>query len=1035
MRFLGGPATSRTRVSRGGPASAPKIGRPAVSVIVTNHNYGHFLDACLGSALGQTHPPHEVIVVNDHCSDFSALALERHNDRITVLEASARGQGAAFNLGFAQASGEIIAFLDADDTLHPEALETALAYWSGDLALLAFGLETMDAAGRSTGVHPYSLAADDGDNRPRLLRNRSVRGPFLFAPTSGNLFSRAFLEAALPIPEMEWHICADAYLVRAAALWGRSRAITRVLGRYRVHGGNNYIRPDTFDPWSMQRSIRDLEGSARALEGLAAWGGVPETGVERETLRTALRLRALETRANAAAWTGDRAAFRRRVGVAARATLAARGAPLAERIAVAASMLHFGRRALRPYPVDLSHANSPDFPRLLPRLPGAGGLAGRLRELERPRWHTSLRYGVTYDFREHGPHLNVLADGWCGRRQDGVSESSGPEAALEFALEPTDRLVAVEMVLAAMPGFDGGDLGVSVSAGGERAWVGILAGDGDGQSIRFTIDRDPFDPQDPQRIEICCRPVTPRRRLSLARRPAPCFRLLSLRVDEAPPSAPEVALRPGVAQAMDAFVRTDPGCDWLPEADGSARMATETARLALAFAPGTRRFDLGMRLCDDLPEGWLHLRVGEVDLFTGRPRSGSELRLRLPEIPAHLGGRALEIDVRFGPDAPDPGHRFGIAEVTLIDRGEGSGPHGAELFGAGLQTLNPGQTVFLASGHAAADFLVAGWDGPDESGARNVTAEAALGFALPAGMPDPVLRLRLRPLFAPPAGMRHVIGFAGDGGLLQAAELQGEGEIAISLLPAMADRRDVEITLHSAYAAAEPTAAAPEAPVLALFELVSLSLDGMPPAAPPAPSVVPARESATDLVALVDLARRVDLRETADHLVLLALRARLAAALDGADDRALRMVAAMPGALAALEALGGGLLAAPLSAGEAAVVGTAASRSDRGPSDRLRGLLLSFLLLPAFRSGAAYDLASTPAILLRDPRALAAYLGREPEFGGEGDAPAYVAWLEGLLSELDGCYAARRRAARFTGSPSRPSGGFAAPRCSSRART
>jgi len=986
----------------------PVTNRPTVSVIITNHNYGHFLEASLDSVFGQSHRAGEIIVVDDHSTDLSARVLSRHRGAINVLQASARGQAAAFNLGFRHATCEVVAFLDADDMLNPDALETALDYWSEDLAVLSFGLGTIDASGRSTGLHPYSLAADDGDNRPRLIRSRSVSGPFLFAPTSGNLFSRAFLQAALPMPEVEWRICADAYVVRAAAIWGRSRAIARALGQYRVHGANNYTRPDTFDPWAMQRSLRDVENSARALEALADWDGAPETGSDRDALRVALRLRALETRANAAAWTGDRAAFRAHVATAVKATLSAPALPFAERMAAAGAMFRFARRAPLKRPVDPSLEEAKVYPLPLPRLPGAAALTRRLRNLERPRWCQPLRFGVTHDFTDHGPHRNALAEGWCGRRWDGACESFGAEAALEFTLEPADHQVTVELVLAAPPGWERDDLGVSITASGERAWVGALPSDGTETMIRFTLARDPFAPHDPQRVEIGCHRLVPRRRLSLSRSRAPYFRLVSLRLEEAADRVPEGVLRPRVPVAMADLVRSGPDSGWLTDANGSARLSDRTARLSFAFEPGARRFDLDLVLCDDVPDGWLQVRAGDADLFTGQPCGGAALRMSLPEIPGHLGGRAIDLDIGFSPaesdsDSVEEDFRLGFSQATLIDRGDERTRRGVELFGRPFPTLNAGQTVFLASNANAAAYLVAGWDGPDEGGARNLAGEATLGFTLPVGLVDPILRLTLRPLFAKRDGFRHVVGISADGELLQAVDLQDEGQIDIPLGPVAAERRVVELTLHSAHVALAPEVDPQGAPVFALLELVSFSMRGNPTHMRAFASDRTRQPSETDLFGLVELAYRAtaDLKQ-AELDDLLSLRSSLAVALCETDDRALESLAARPVALAAIENLGGALLAAPLDPvdAEIAAAATSAESGDR-QQERLRGLMLSFLLLPAFRSDSTKDLATAPALLLRDPAALANYIGREPEFRDECDAAAYVAWLERILGELD----------------------------------
>ena len=49
-----------------------RLGDPRVSIVVTCYNYGHFLEDCLESALGQTHPADEIIVVNNKSTDSTA---------------------------------------------------------------------------------------------------------------------------------------------------------------------------------------------------------------------------------------------------------------------------------------------------------------------------------------------------------------------------------------------------------------------------------------------------------------------------------------------------------------------------------------------------------------------------------------------------------------------------------------------------------------------------------------------------------------------------------------------------------------------------------------------------------------------------------------------------------------------------------------------------------------------------------------------------------------------------------------------------
>jgi len=69
----------------------------------------------------------------------------------------------------------------------------------------------------------------------------ALLGPFSGeSPTSGIVFSRQSLERIMPISEREWRICADYYLCAASSLFGATERIEQPLGKYRIHGQNNF---------------------------------------------------------------------------------------------------------------------------------------------------------------------------------------------------------------------------------------------------------------------------------------------------------------------------------------------------------------------------------------------------------------------------------------------------------------------------------------------------------------------------------------------------------------------------------------------------------------------------------------------------------------------------------------------------------------------------------------------------------------------------------------------------------------------------
>ena len=97
---------------------------PLVSVIIPVYNAEAYLQACVDSVLAQSWPGLEIILVNDGSQDGSlALAQGFQDSRISVLDQPNQGASAARNRGWAQAQGDYIQFLDADDLLSPEKIK------------------------------------------------------------------------------------------------------------------------------------------------------------------------------------------------------------------------------------------------------------------------------------------------------------------------------------------------------------------------------------------------------------------------------------------------------------------------------------------------------------------------------------------------------------------------------------------------------------------------------------------------------------------------------------------------------------------------------------------------------------------------------------------------------------------------------------------------------------------------------------------------------------------------------------------------
>lgn len=177
-----------------------------VSVVVPFYNNAALLGDCLASLAAQTHRDLEVIMVDDGSSDGSAQigrARAAADPRFRLVSQPNGGPGSARNSGVAAASGEFLAFADADDVVPPDAYETMLGVLGGSGSDFVCGgvlRLTADGLGRS-GLHARAI-------KGRRLGTHISRSPELFYDISvwNKLFRRSFWDAAqLSFPEgMLW---------------------------------------------------------------------------------------------------------------------------------------------------------------------------------------------------------------------------------------------------------------------------------------------------------------------------------------------------------------------------------------------------------------------------------------------------------------------------------------------------------------------------------------------------------------------------------------------------------------------------------------------------------------------------------------------------------------------------------------------------------------------------------------------------------------------------------------------------------------
>src|SRR4051812_32070906 len=96
--------------------------RPTVTVVIPTYNQARYLPSAIETALAQSEPPVEVVVVDDGSTDDTAAVLEGFAGQVTAIRTANAGVAAARNTGAREAKGDLLAFLDSDDEWREDKL-------------------------------------------------------------------------------------------------------------------------------------------------------------------------------------------------------------------------------------------------------------------------------------------------------------------------------------------------------------------------------------------------------------------------------------------------------------------------------------------------------------------------------------------------------------------------------------------------------------------------------------------------------------------------------------------------------------------------------------------------------------------------------------------------------------------------------------------------------------------------------------------------------------------------------------------------
>lgn len=236
-----------------------------ISVIVPVYNVETYLEECLDSIQNQTYTDFEVLLVNDGSTDGSQAICECYcqaDKRFRLMNQTNQGQSVARNTGVAASRGEFIAFVDSDDMILPNYLETLMHYMS----------DNVDIVESQFSVHKKKFLAEKFRDTKILFEGNSeeavkvVPNHLLSVNPVTKLYRRAIVEA---VPYLEGFIFEDIYSGVGMLKYIRKIVKIDYVGYYyRQHATSTMHRtftPKNLDVFTVSDQLIDLYSDREEL--------------------------------------------------------------------------------------------------------------------------------------------------------------------------------------------------------------------------------------------------------------------------------------------------------------------------------------------------------------------------------------------------------------------------------------------------------------------------------------------------------------------------------------------------------------------------------------------------------------------------------------------------------------------------------------------------------------------------------------------------------------------------------------------------
>ncbi len=223
---------------------------PLVSIVTPSFDQARYLEAAIRSVLSQDYARVEYIIVDGGSSDGSVEIIKKYEDKLAWwVSEKDKGQTDAINKGFARATGEVLAWLNSDDTYEPGAISAAVRYLSEnpEVGMVYADCNYINESGRVIGKFPAAQT-----DLPRLRRG------YVHIPQQ-TMFFRAGLWRELGPLDPSFYFAMDYDLwTRIAARTSIKYVQGQTWANFRIHtSGKTILADDRCWPEMLRVHYRD----------------------------------------------------------------------------------------------------------------------------------------------------------------------------------------------------------------------------------------------------------------------------------------------------------------------------------------------------------------------------------------------------------------------------------------------------------------------------------------------------------------------------------------------------------------------------------------------------------------------------------------------------------------------------------------------------------------------------------------------------------------------------------------------------------